>query len=85
MTWVLAKTRWDAVDASDPRKAFAVEVYTTMRASVPGLPRNGGANGNGSNGHHRGNGSGEGAGALQLAELEQATNGKEGPGASKEL
>ncbi len=54
MTWVLGKTRWDAVDASDPRKAFAVEVYTTMRAKVPGLPRNG----NGSNGHHRGNGTG---------------------------
>jgi uncharacterized protein involved in exopolysaccharide biosynthesis len=83
--WVFGKTRWDAVDASDPRKAFAVEVYTTMRASVPGLPRNGAANGNGSNGHHRGNGSGEGAGALQPAELEQATNGKESPGASKEL
>jgi capsule polysaccharide export protein KpsE/RkpR len=58
MTWVLGKTRWDAVDASDPRKAFAVEVYTTMRAKVPGLPRNGASNGNGSNGHHRGNGAG---------------------------
>jgi hypothetical protein len=56
MTWVLGKTRWDAVDASDPRKAFAVEVYTTMRAKVPGLPRKGAANGNGSNGHYRGNG-----------------------------
>jgi hypothetical protein len=53
MTWVLAKTRWDAVDASDPRKAFAVEVYTTMRARVPGFPRNGAANGNRSNGHHQ--------------------------------
>ena len=85
MTWVLGKTRWDAVDSSDPRKAFAVEVYTTMRARVPGLPRNGTANGNGSNGHHRGNGSGEGVGTLQLAELAQPTNGKEGPGASQEL
>jgi uncharacterized protein involved in exopolysaccharide biosynthesis len=65
MTWVLAKTRWDAVDASDPRKAFAVEVYTTMRAKVPGLPRNGAANGNGSNGHHSGNGTG---GGLERAE-----------------
>jgi len=58
ITWVLGKTRWDAVDASDPRKAFAVEVYTTMRARVPGLARNGAANGNGSNGNHRGNGAG---------------------------
>jgi uncharacterized protein involved in exopolysaccharide biosynthesis len=58
MTWVLAKTRWDAVDANDPRKAFAVEVYTTMRARVPGLARNGASNGNGSNGHHRRNGAG---------------------------
>ena len=54
MTWVLAKTRWDAVDASDPRKAFAMEVYTTMRVNVPRFSRNGGSNG--SNGHHPGNG-----------------------------
>jgi capsule polysaccharide export protein KpsE/RkpR len=85
MTWVLGKTRWDAVDASDPRKAFAVEVYTTMRARVPGLPRNGAANGNGSNGRHGGNGVGKGAGTVQLAELTQPTNGKEGSGASQEL
>ena len=85
MTWVLGKMRWDSVDASDPRKAFAVEVYTTMRARVPGLPRNGATNGNGSNGHHWGNGVGNGAGTVQLAELAQPTNGKEGSGASKEL
>jgi capsule polysaccharide export protein KpsE/RkpR len=87
MTWVLGKTRWDAVDASDPRKAFAVEVYTTMRARVPGFPRNGAANGNGSNGHHGGNGAGKGAGAVQRAELGQPANGeasgKEGSGASQ--
>ena len=85
MTWVLGKTRWDAVDASDPRKAFAVEVYTTMRARVPGLPRNGTANGNGSNGHHVGNGVGKGVGGVQLAALEQPTNGKESSGTSQEL
>jgi uncharacterized protein involved in exopolysaccharide biosynthesis len=85
MTWVLGKTRWDAVDASDPRKAFALEVYTTMRARVPGLLRNGAANGNGSNGHHGGHGVGKDAGTVQLAELAQLTNGKEGPGASQEL
>jgi capsule polysaccharide export protein KpsE/RkpR len=76
MTWILGKTRWDAVDASDPRKAFAVEVYTTMRARVPGFPRNGAANGNGSNGHHNENGADKGAGAVELAELEQPNNGK---------
>ena len=76
MTWILGKTRWDAVDASDPRKAFAVEVYTTMRARVPGFPRNGAANGNGSNGHHSGNGADKGAGAVQMAELDQPNNGK---------
>jgi hypothetical protein len=54
MTCVFAKTRWDSVDASDPRKAFAMEVYTTMRGKVPRFPRNG-SNGNGSNGHHLGN------------------------------
>jgi hypothetical protein len=58
MTWALAKTRWDAVDASDPRKVFAMEVYTTMRVKMPRFPRNGAGNGNGSNGHHRGNGAG---------------------------
>ena len=68
MTWVLGKTRWDAVDASDPRKEFAIEVYTTIRARVPGVARNGAANGNakgnGSNGHHPSNGAGDGVGAL---------------------
>jgi capsule polysaccharide export protein KpsE/RkpR len=63
MTWVLAKTQWDAVDASDPRKAFAVEVYTTMRLRVPRFPRNG-SNGNGLNGNHQGNGAGSSAGNL---------------------
>lgn len=85
MTWVLGKTRWDAVDAGDPRKQFAVEVYTTVRARVLGFPRNGAANGNGSNGHHRGNGADEGAGKVQLATLEQPANGEEGSGASQKL
>jgi len=29
------------VDASDPRKAFATEIFTTMRASLPRFSRNG--------------------------------------------
>jgi uncharacterized protein involved in exopolysaccharide biosynthesis len=41
MTWVVAKTRWDAVDASSPRKLFATEVLTTMRKNLPRFSRNG--------------------------------------------
>ena len=41
MTWIVGKTRWDAVGASDPRKAFAAEVFTTARARLPGFMRNG--------------------------------------------
>jgi capsule polysaccharide export protein KpsE/RkpR len=49
MTWIIAKTRWDAVDASNPRKVFATEVLTTMRTNLPRFSRNGtdaGSNGN---------------------------------------
>jgi capsule polysaccharide export protein KpsE/RkpR len=49
VTWVAAKTQWDAVEASDPRKQFAMEVFTTTRASLPIFLHNG-SNG-GSNGH----------------------------------
>lgn len=79
MTWVLAKRQWDAAEASDPRKAFAMEVYTTMRMAVPGLRRNGknghvngNANGNGSNGHYLGNGNGAGKRAESVEEDQSA-------------
>jgi uncharacterized protein involved in exopolysaccharide biosynthesis len=49
MTWIAGKTQWDAVEASDPRKQFAMEVFTTTRASLPNFSRNG-ANGS-TNGH----------------------------------
>jgi uncharacterized protein involved in exopolysaccharide biosynthesis len=49
MTWIIGKTRWEAVEASDPRKEFAREVLTTVRASLPKFSRNG-ASGS-SNGH----------------------------------
>lgn len=39
MTWIVSKTRWDAVDSSDPRKEFAAEVFATSRATVGGLAR----------------------------------------------
>ena len=56
IAWVLAKTRWDAVDARDPRKAFALEVYTTMRVKLPRFPRNGsnGSNESGTRGQRAG-------------------------------
>ena len=41
MTWILGKTRWDAVDASDPRRVFAMEVLTTVQARMPMFSRNG--------------------------------------------
>jgi uncharacterized protein involved in exopolysaccharide biosynthesis len=48
MTWIIAKTKWDAVDASNPRKALAAEVFSTVRASLPQFSRNGhGADSNG--------------------------------------
>lgn len=47
--WITWKRKWEAVEASDPRKQFAIEVLTTTRASLPYLSRNG-SNGS-SNGH----------------------------------
>jgi uncharacterized protein involved in exopolysaccharide biosynthesis len=53
MTWVVAKTHWDAVDASNPSKIFATEVLTTMRTNLPRFSRNG--TGTDSNGKSRWN------------------------------
>lgn len=39
MVWIVGKTRWDAIDAADPHKRFAVEVLMTMRTSLRGLVR----------------------------------------------
>lgn len=41
MMWLVGKTRWETVDVSDPRKVFATEVLTTVRARVSRLSRNG--------------------------------------------
>jgi capsule polysaccharide export protein KpsE/RkpR len=49
LTWIAGKTRWDAVEASDTRKQFAMEVLTTVQARLPKFSRNG-SNGS-SNGH----------------------------------
>jgi hypothetical protein len=46
--WTIGRMRWQAVDENDPRKEFATEVFTTVRASLPKLSRNGtGADANG--------------------------------------
>jgi uncharacterized protein involved in exopolysaccharide biosynthesis len=47
--WIVGRTQWESVEASDPRKQFALEVLTTTRASLPHFARNG-TNGN-TNGH----------------------------------
>lgn len=39
--WVFGKTTWDQTDSSDPRKAFAQEVFTTVKASIPQFAQNG--------------------------------------------
>jgi hypothetical protein len=41
MAWMVGKMRWDAVDVSDPRKAFAMEVFTTVQACIPRFSQNG--------------------------------------------
>lgn len=40
MVWTVGKRRWEAVDASDPRKALAIEVLTVANAKLPRLARN---------------------------------------------
>jgi len=49
MMWILGKTQWNAVDASDPRRVFATEVFTTVQARIPRFSPNGASAG--SNGH----------------------------------
>ena len=51
MTWVSGKTRWDAVDVSDPRKAFASEVFATAHAWLPIFMRSRSGRGAESNGN----------------------------------
>jgi hypothetical protein len=41
VTWVLACEAWEATDAGDVRKAFATQVWTDVRASLPWAARNG--------------------------------------------
>jgi capsule polysaccharide export protein KpsE/RkpR len=41
VVWVLGKHRWDEVEAEDPRKAFALEVFQTVNAQMPWGATNG--------------------------------------------
>ena len=40
-TWVFGKTAWEQTDSNDPRKLFAQEVFTTVKATIPHFSRNG--------------------------------------------
>ncbi len=40
-TWVFCKEAWDQTDSSDTRKAFAQEVFSTVKASLPKFAQNG--------------------------------------------
>lgn len=41
VSWVLACDAWEATDSSDARKAFANQVWSDVRASMPWIGRNG--------------------------------------------
>ena len=41
ITWILACEAWEATDSADVRKAFATQVWTDVRASLPWAARNG--------------------------------------------
>jgi uncharacterized protein involved in exopolysaccharide biosynthesis len=40
-TWVFGKTAWDQTDSIDPRKVFAEEVFSDVKASIPQFAQNG--------------------------------------------
>jgi capsule polysaccharide export protein KpsE/RkpR len=42
--WLFGKTSWEKTDSSDPRKAFAREVFATVKANLPKFTRNGSGN-----------------------------------------
>ena len=39
--WIFGKTSWQQTDLADPRKAFAQEVFATVKASLPKFVQNG--------------------------------------------
>jgi hypothetical protein len=40
----MAESAWESVDAKDPRKALATEIWAGMRAGLPWTSRNGSPN-----------------------------------------
>jgi capsule polysaccharide export protein KpsE/RkpR len=48
--WIFAKRSWEQTDSTDPRKALAQEVISTVWANMPRFTRNG-ASRNGADGH----------------------------------
>jgi capsule polysaccharide export protein KpsE/RkpR len=40
-TWLFGKTSWEQTDSADPRKALALDVFATMKASLPKFAGNG--------------------------------------------
>jgi capsule polysaccharide export protein KpsE/RkpR len=41
VVWLFGNTIWGEIDSQDPRKVFALEVFSTLSARVPLLSRNG--------------------------------------------
>ena len=39
--WVFGNEMWHGTDANDPRKVFALEVFSTVTARIPGFSSNG--------------------------------------------
>ena len=42
--WIFGKASWQETDSADPRKAFAQEVFATVKASLPKFVQNGSGN-----------------------------------------
>jgi len=43
-SWIFVRTTWEQTDSADPRKLFAQEVFTSIKASLPKFARNGSGN-----------------------------------------
>jgi len=52
-TWAFGKTTWDHAESNDPRKQFAQEVFTTVKAAIPHFSQNGTGEVAGSKKSHR--------------------------------
>jgi len=40
-SWIIGKTSWEQTDSADPRKVFAQEVFTAVKATIPHFSQNG--------------------------------------------